>query len=88
VKLRTVLFGVIITTNVWPAVADDAPPGAALKRNQPKPVVDLIDRIIDCNHWRGESSYDANRAKEIEAAMTKLRCAQLGADEATLVKAI
>src|SRR5262245_44804516 len=50
-----------------------------LKADQPIPVAALIDRIVDCNHWRGEEPYDAERAKEIEAAISSLRCKDLAA---------
>ena len=65
--------------------ASDKDPGAALKRNQPPAVAALIDRIIDCNHWSGESPYDADRAKEINTALSELRCAQLKNDEAAIL---
>jgi len=45
----------------------------------------LIDRIISCNHWSGESPYDADRAKEINAALSELRCSRLKNDEAAIL---
>ncbi|GAB2880111.1 hypothetical protein GCM10027277_56670 [Pseudoduganella ginsengisoli] len=46
----------------------------------------FIDRYVECNHWGGEEPYDAERRKEILAAVTKLRCLQLDADEKALLK--
>lgn len=60
-------------------------PGATLKQYQPPAVAALIDRIIGCNHWLGESPYDSDRAKEINAALADLRCARLRNDEASIL---
>ena len=65
--------------------ASDKDPGAELKQNQPPAVAALIDRIISCNHWSGESPYDADRAKEINSALSELRCAQLKDDETNIL---
>ena len=59
---------------------------AALKKGQPKAVASLIARMADCQHWRGEEPYDASRAKEMAAAMDKLRCDKLDQDMARLRK--
>jgi hypothetical protein len=65
--------------------ASDKDPGAELKQNQPPVVAALVDRIISCNHWSGESPYDADRAKEINTALSELHCAQLKGDESTIL---
>ena len=57
-----------------------------LKKNQPRPVAALIDRIVDCNHWLGESPHDENRAREIKQVVSELRCSELNKDEAALLK--
>jgi len=67
------------------ARATEVGPGAELKGNQPPAVAALIDRIINCNHWSGESPYDADRAKQISAALSELRCSQLKDDEAAIL---
>ena len=59
---------------------------AALKKGQPKAIASLIDRIADCQHWSGEEPYDAERAKEMAAAMSRLRCDRLETDEAQVRK--
>ena len=64
--------------------ADD--PIQVVKKGQPKDVVVFIDRYVECNHWGGEEPYDAERRREILAAVKKLRCLQLDADEKALLK--
>lgn len=68
------------------AVAQYEDPTIELKRGQPKQVADLIDRIVECNHWGGEEPYDAERAKEIHEAASELRCQYLESDEKRLLK--
>jgi hypothetical protein len=68
------------------ASADRDDPTAELKKNQPRLVAALIDRILGCNHWLGESPYDADRAKEIKQAVSELRCNELEKDETAVLK--
>jgi hypothetical protein len=58
----------------------------ALTQGQPKDVAALIARIVDCNHWSSEEGYDADRRKEIRAALRDLKCERLARDEATVRK--
>jgi len=46
----------------------------------------LVDRIVDCNHWLGEPPYDSKRAKEIESAVTELRCNELTQDKSGVLR--
>lgn len=59
---------------------------AAISKGMPIPVKKVIDRQIACNHWAGEEPYDAERAEEINTAITKLKCNMLDQDEARLIK--
>ena len=59
---------------------------AAISKGMPIPVKKVIDRQIACNHWAGEEPYDAERAKEINTAITHLKCNKLDQDEAKLIK--
>jgi hypothetical protein len=59
---------------------------ATLKAGQPTPVIDLVDRIVDCNHWSGEEPYNAERREEIRKAITELRCDSLKTDEEALLR--
>jgi hypothetical protein len=58
----------------------------ALKKDMPRDVIALIDRHVECAHWSGEEPYDAERRKEIEAAVARLRCMKLDADEKRILK--
>lgn len=51
-----------------------------LQKGMPKPVAELISRIVECNHWAGEEGYDAERRAEINKAISQLRCANLEKD--------
>jgi hypothetical protein len=68
------------------ASADRDDPTEKLKKNLPRPVAALIDRIVDCNHWLGESPYDEGRGKEIKQAISELRCLDLKNDEKAVLK--
>ena len=50
-------------------------------RAAPIAVRDFISRRAGCNHWGGEEPYDADRAAQIAAALRKLRCDRIEADE-------
>jgi cytochrome c556 len=78
-------FALIVLLATGTAVAADDTV-ARLKAGQPKPVVELIDRIAACNHWGGEEPYDADRREQIKRAVEKLRCDALERDEAKLLK--
>lgn len=68
------------------AVDAPAPTLAERVARQPEAVRAFIDRRTGCNHWAGEEPYDAPRRKEIEAALTDLRCDRVDADEAALLR--
>lgn len=40
----------------------------------PAEVKVIVSRMYGCIHWSGEEPYDADRAREIGAAMAELRC--------------
>jgi hypothetical protein len=46
----------------------------------PAAMAPLLERYYGCQHWGGEEPYDADRAAQIEAAVTKLECHALDAD--------
>jgi hypothetical protein len=53
-----------------------------MKKHQPEDVQVLIERITDCNHWSGETPYDAERKREIVLALRDLKCDRLPKDVA------
>jgi hypothetical protein len=57
---------------------------AELIKDIPADVVSVIDRLVMCNHWSDETPYDNERARQIEAAVTQLRCDTVEADASTL----
>ncbi|NEU14675.1 hypothetical protein G3T14_21580 [Methylobacterium sp. BTF04] len=57
---------------------------AATKARLPADAAACLRRMIDCAHWTGEVAYDAPRGREIAAAVERLRCDAVAADEASL----
>ena len=82
--IRSLLCALLFITSAQ-AVADNDPL-AGLKKGQPKDVAALIERLVGCNHWSGEEPYDAERKREISAAMAELKCDRLAADESAALK--
>ncbi len=64
-----IIFLCVFATNTW---ASDDPLGD-LKKDQPRDVKKLIDRLAGCAHWSGEEPYDNERKEEIASAMRNLR---------------
>lgn len=56
----------------------------AMKKGKPKDVASFISRSFGCWHFGGEEAYDAERAKELQAAVEQLKCNRLAEDEAKL----
>lgn len=68
------------------AVAAEPAQITELQKGMPATVAGLIARIVYCNHWSGEEPYDADRAKQIQNAVSELKCDSLSADEAVALK--
>ncbi len=69
-----------------PVAVSAAPEGdlSAMTKMLPHDVRAFIDRKSECNHWAGETPYDAARAKQIERAVARLKCEALDRDETVL----
>lgn len=78
-------IGLVLCLSTVHAMAGEDPL-AYLKKDQPKDVAALIERVVGCNHWAGEEPFDAGRRKEISSALADLRCDQLSADETKTIK--
>lgn len=78
-----ICFGYLIAPKVRAGYDEDV---AAINKSVPKQVKLFNKRQIECNHWAGEEPYDKERSKEINSAITKLRCDALGRDEKRLRK--
>lgn len=50
----------------------------------PADVFAWVQRRMACSHWSGEEPYDAERAAQIEAALSEARCETLDMDEQAL----
>ncbi len=51
----------------------------------PADILAWAGRRLGCDHWLGEEPYDADRAADIEAAVSDLQCRTVDADEAALL---
>jgi hypothetical protein len=83
--MRALYLLVLLCFSSLHALAGDDPL-AHLKKGQPKDVIELIDRLVGCNHWSGEEAYDAERGQEIASGLADLKCERLEKDEAALRK--
>lgn len=81
--MRLILAGLSFFTLSASAGED---PREAIKKDMPKDVVAIMDRQLECAHWSGEEPYDAERRKEIDAAVARLRCMKLDADEKRILQ--
>jgi hypothetical protein len=79
------IFMVVVCGITLQAMAQGGPL-AQLKKDQPSDVVKMIDRYVGCNHWGGEEPYDEERRKEINQAISSLRCETLEKDEEMIFK--
>ena len=82
---RLQIVGIVICLLSCAANADQDDPVEEIKKNQPQPVAALIDRIVGCYHWAGETPYDAERDKQISQAISSLRCETLKEDETAIL---
>lgn len=78
------LFSFLCFSSVYALAHDD--PLAHLKKGQSKDVIELVDRLVGCNHWSGEDAYDAERGQEIASALAELKCERLEQDLAATRK--
>jgi hypothetical protein len=83
IAIMMICFGYLIVHKVQAGYDEDV---AAINKGVPKQVKLFNKRQIDCNHWAGEEPYDKERAKEINAAITKLRCDAWEGEERRLGK--
>lgn len=77
--MRVLAAGLILACVTGAAAAAD--PAEELRRGMPQDVAALIDRIAACHHWAGEEPYDAERRRQIETAVARLKCDALEAEQ-------
>jgi hypothetical protein len=70
------------------AFAEDTSDVKALKKGMPQDVTVLIDRIVQCNRWRGEepSTKDKERIEKVKKELEKWQCDAISKDQETLTK--
>ena len=56
----------------------------AATRPLPADVTRFLDRRSQCLHWAGEEPFDSARSEQIAAAVRRLRCGSIEADERAL----
>ena len=66
--------------------ADDAPDVKALKKDMPVDVMQVIDRTVACNRWRGEEPTTKNQIERVSKELATWRCDTLDADQTALAK--
>lgn len=85
-KKNIIVTTLFLVTVVPFAVAGDSPEVKELKKGMPQDVNLLIDRIVGCNHWRGEEPTTKERTDKINKALLELQCDTLEKDQAALTK--
>ncbi|WP_256077170.1 hypothetical protein [Massilia sp. YIM B04103] len=78
-SLRTIGFSGLLLA--WSCAIAEEAPSVSLKKGLPPDAAALVERWIGCEHFAGEEPYDADRKREIAAAMRKLKCDRLERDE-------
>ncbi len=81
--MTTVVIYALLMVSATPAEAEWDKLRARVEA-APPPVAAFIERRAGCNHFWGEDPYDRERAQQIDAALRKLRCNRLDADERAL----
>jgi len=76
------IAGALALLPAAPAMADMDGDIATLVRGLPKDAAGIARRRVLCNHWAGEEATDTARARQIERAVTTLRCNALDHEEA------
>jgi|GEM_PF-696047 len=87
VFLMVVLLIVSLSVSIAPSVfADDTAEVKALKKDMPQDVIQVIDRTIACNRWRGEEPTGKDQIEKVNKQLATWRCDTIDADQALLAK--
>jgi hypothetical protein len=82
--MRLVLAALLVSIGAVAWAADPMAAYNAARASAPADVAAYMERRVRCWHWSGEEPYDADRRKQIDDAMTKLKCDTIDADDAAL----
>ena len=58
----------------------------ALKKDMPADVMQVIDRTVACNRWRGEEPTTKDQIERVNKQLTTWRCDTIDADQVALAK--
>ena len=65
-------------------MAPDTPEVKALKKNMPQDVMQVIDRTVACNRWRGEEPTTKDQIERVNKQLATWRCDTIDADQVQL----
>ncbi len=83
--LKKMLF-LLAVLMVPSAFADDTAEVKALKKDMPQDVVQIIDRTVACNRWRGEEPTGKEQIEKVNKALATWGCDVLETDQLQLTK--
>ena len=66
--------------------ADDTAEVKALKKDMPQDVMQIIDRTVACNRWRGEEPTTKDQIEKVNKQLTTWRCDTVDADQVQIAK--
>lgn len=66
--------------------ADDTPEVKALKKDMPQDVMQIIDRTVACNRWRGEEPTTKDQIEKVNKQLTTWQCDTIEADQVQIAK--
>lgn len=82
-KKIIVLSAVLMVSSVF---AEDTAEVKALKKDMPQDVVQIIDRTVACNRWRGEEPTTKDQIEKVNKQLTTWHCDTIDADQVQLAK--
>ncbi len=86
-KKNVMLLVVLVIASLVPCVfADDTAEVKALKKDMPQDVVQIIDRTVACNRWRGEEPTTKDQIEKVNEQLATWGCDAIDADQVQLAK--
>lgn len=82
-KKMLFLLAVLMVTS---AFADDTAEVKALKKDMPQDVVQIIDRTVACNRWRGEEPSTKDQIEKVNKELVRWSCSAIDTDQVQLTK--
>ena len=86
-KKNVMLLVVLVIASLVPCVfAGDTAEVKALKKDMPQDVVQIIDRTVACNRWRGEEPTTKDQIEKVNKQLATWGCDTIDADQVQLAK--